>query len=96
MTDKTEAQRLAELCQQIADDGAMIHTWPWPSLQKLLNDDAALLLKQEAAIKVLREALTDIADDYSDRYELTSPSTNPGIKSTIEEARAALTATEGL
>ena len=43
-----------------------------------------------AAAPELLEALREIADDYADRFDLTCPSTNPGIKSTIAQARAAI------
>ena len=44
----------------------------------------------EAENMRLREALREIADDYADRFDLESPSTNPGIKYVIKQARAAL------
>ena len=44
----------------------------------------------EAENKRLMEALKEIADDYADRFDLDSPSTNPGIKYVIKQARAAL------
>jgi hypothetical protein len=37
------------------------------------------------------EALEEISDDYADRFDLHSPSTNPGIKSSIKLARDAFT-----
>lgn len=37
-------------------------------------------------------ALRDIADDYADRFDLDSPSTNPGMKSVVKQARAVLDA----
>lgn len=43
-----------------------------------------------AAAPDLLAALREIADDYADRFDLTCPSTNPGIKSTIAQARAAI------
>lgn len=38
----------------------------------------------------LVEALREISDDYADRFDLDSPSTNPGIKLTIKQARTVL------
>lgn len=35
-------------------------------------------------------ALQDLADDMSERFDLDSPSTNPGIKNTIAAARVAI------
>lgn len=48
----------------------------------------------EAENARLMEALQDIADDYADRFDLESPSTNPGIKHVIKQARTALDAIE--
>ena len=42
----------------------------------------------------LREALKDIADDYEERFDMNSPSTNPGIKNVVEAVRAALKETK--
>lgn len=43
-----------------------------------------------AAAPELLEALREITADYADRFDLDSPSTNPGIKSSIKLARAAI------
>jgi hypothetical protein len=48
-----------------------------------------------AAATELLEALREIADDYSERFDLDSPSTNPGIKSAISQARAAIAKATG-
>jgi hypothetical protein len=48
-----------------------------------------------AAAPELLDALREIADDYADRFDLDSPSTNPGIKSTIANARAAIAKATG-
>lgn len=56
-----------------------------------LNADAAAELRRlHTENEALREALKEIADDYADRFDLDDPSTNPGIKYTIKQARAAL------
>lgn len=39
-------------------------------------------------------ALKDISSDYADRFDLSSSSTNPGIKIVIEQARSAISAAE--
>lgn len=44
----------------------------------------------QAERDALRAALKDIADDYEDRFDMNDPSTNPGIKHVVREARAAL------
>ena len=43
-----------------------------------------------AAAPDLLEALKDLADDISDRFDMDSPSTNPGIKHCIAAARYAI------
>lgn len=48
-----------------------------------------------AAAPELLEALKEIAADYADRFDLDDPSTNPGIKFTIKQARAAIAKAEG-
>lgn len=48
-----------------------------------------------AAAPDLLEALKDIADDYTDRFDLESPSTNPGIKHRVRLARAAIAKAQG-
>ena len=51
---------------------------------------AAELRWLHAECDALRAALKDIADDYEDRFDMNDPSTNPGIKHVVREARAAL------
>jgi hypothetical protein len=48
-----------------------------------------------AAAPELLEALKEIAADYADRFDLDDPSTNPGIKYTIKQARAAIAKATG-
>jgi hypothetical protein len=48
-----------------------------------------------AAAPDLLEALQEITSDYADRFDLDDPSTNPGIKSSIEQARAAISKATG-
>jgi len=45
--------------------------------------------EQAAQIEVMREALSDIADDYEDRFDMNSQSTNPGMKYVVKQARNA-------
>jgi hypothetical protein len=47
--------------------------------------------REERALgEELVEALKDLADDIADRFDLDSPSTNPGIKIYVERARAVI------
>lgn len=48
-----------------------------------------------AAAPDLLAALREISADYADRFDLESPSTNPGIKIVIEQARAAIAKATG-
>lgn len=50
------------------------------------------VLKLVKAAPLLLDALREITDDYADRFDLDDPSTNPGIQSAIEQARAAIAA----
>jgi hypothetical protein len=43
----------------------------------------------------LLEALKEITADYSDRFDIDDPSTNPGIKSSVKQARAAIVKATG-
>ena len=43
-----------------------------------------------AAAPELLLALREIADDYADRFDMDSPSTNPGMKYVVKQARAAI------
>lgn len=54
------------------------------------GDEAAANARLIAAAPELFDALKDLADDMSERFDLDSPSTNPGIKNTIAAARAAI------
>lgn len=56
-----------------------------------LSDENDQLREQVA---MLRWALADIANDYSDRFDMDSSSTNPGIKVVVKQAIKALAATE--
>ena len=59
--------------------------------QKIAEANARLI----AAAPDLLEALQEITSDYADRFDLDDPSTNPGIKSSIEQARAAIAKATG-
>ena len=48
-----------------------------------------------AASPVLLDALRDLVEDITDRFDMDSPSTNPGLKSAVKRAQAALDAAEG-
>lgn len=48
-----------------------------------------------AAAPELLEALEDIANDYAERFDMDSQSTNPGMKVVVENARAAIAKARG-
>jgi len=48
-----------------------------------------------AAAPDLLEALEDIANDYAERFDMDSQSTNPGMKVVVENARAAIAKAKG-
>jgi hypothetical protein len=54
------------------------------------------LAEREKQIVMLREALKEIVDDYEDRFDMTSPSINPGIKFVIKQGTEALSAIQDL
>ncbi len=76
MTQQTEAQRLA----------ALLYSHEWSEA----HDAAAELRRLHSVNAQLLEALEEITSDYADRFDLDDPSTNPGIKSSIKQARAAI------
>lgn len=70
-------------------------------LQMALADTEALELgisekcdQLREQVALLREALKDICSDYEDRFDMGSPSTNPGMKFVVKQAREAISATE--
>jgi hypothetical protein len=60
------------------------HTWGSQHYECLLRVNAELV-----------EALKEITCDYADRFDLDDPSTNPGIKSSIKQAHAAIAKATG-
>ena len=68
------------------------HTRPLYTSDQLA-EAANLIERQAAQIEMMREALSDIADDYEDRFDMNSPSTNPGMRYVVKQSRAALSAT---
>lgn len=59
------------------------------------GNEAAANARLIAAAPDLLEALQALVDDMSERFDLTSTSTNPGIKSTIADGRAAIAKATG-
>jgi hypothetical protein len=45
---------------------------------------------------MLRNALKEIVEDYEDRFDMTSPSINPGMKFVVKQGTEALDATQDL
>jgi hypothetical protein len=60
----------------------------------VLVDYAKAAMSQCNPTKGLAKALCDLADDIEERFDMNSPSTNPGMKSCIVAARAALATCE--
>jgi len=85
---KVLCQRCTELCDVDFED-----SWKQYGDHYLL--DAQAMLDAIAAAPDLLEALREITSDYADRFDLDDPSTNPGIKSSIEQARAAIVKATG-
>lgn len=56
------------------------------------NESDAKLM---AAAPELLEALEDIVNDYSERFDMESHSTNPGMKVVVENALAAIALAKG-
>lgn len=54
------------------------------------KEEALANAKLISAAPNLLEALEEIANDYADRFDLNSESTNHGIKYAIQQARAAI------
>ena len=48
-----------------------------------------------AASPLLFDALSELVEDYEDRFDMDSPSTNPGIRSAVKHGRAAIAAARG-
>jgi hypothetical protein len=81
-----EARRATTRAEVLSDvDPVVLECW------KLQGRKVGAMLREAtSAVVEAHEALREIADDYADRHDLTSPSTNPGIKSVIQQARAVL------
>lgn len=65
-------------------------------LRNILRSIPTAPAEPQSLVSELVYALREIADDYADRFDLDSPSTNPGIKSTIKQARAAIAKAGGI
>ena len=63
----------------------------WRKTLRELDADYALI----AAAPELLAALREIADDYAYRFDMDSPSTNPGMKYVVQQARAAIAKATG-
>jgi len=81
------------LCGQAATELRRLHAEN-AMLHQRHHDDNVEYMRVLAQRAALLEALKEIAADYADRFDLDCPSTNPGIKSTIKQARAAIKAAE--
>lgn len=66
-----------------------------PCAGKVKHDNTEADARLIAAAPDLLEALEDIANDYAERFDMDSQSTNPGMKVVVENARAALAKARG-
>lgn len=57
---------------------------------EISHEEALYRAKVMAASQDLFEALEDLVGDITERFDMDSPSTNPGMKHAIESARAAI------
>lgn len=57
------------------------------------NESDAKLM---AAAPDLLEALEDIVNDYVERFDMESPSTNPGMKVVVQQALVAISLAKGV
>lgn len=71
---------------------ADIHRWAYSELVQCKPQYSERL----NALADVVEAQKAMVDDIADRFDLDSPSTNPGIKVTVAESRAALARVEAL
>lgn len=86
------ADRIEELERKVASRDAEV--------AKLKDDNEYLYvaaierdqLREQVAL--LRDALKEAVEDYSDRFDMSSPSTNPGSKMVVKQGKEALAATD--
>ena len=87
-----DAKRIAKLEAQIESLRSRLAARTDQLLLVLLQIDD---LKREDMAPDLLSALREIADDYADRFDMDSPSTNPGMKYVVKQARAAIAKATG-
>lgn len=85
-----------QLVEQLLDEGpdcdvSAMGMEYWHGLHNKLRDK----LRAATPVAELVDALREITDDYADRFDMDSPSTNPGMKYVVKQARAALARYEG-
>jgi hypothetical protein len=85
--DLLESARRADTRREVLSDVDPVVLEAWRLQGRKVG---AMLAEAQAAVIEAHDALRDIADDYEERFDLNSPSTNPGIKSVIKQARAVL------
>lgn len=66
-----------------------------PNRKLLTDEEKKANARLISAAPDLLEALKEITSDYAERFDLDDPSTNPGIKSSIKLARAAIAKATG-
>lgn len=68
---------------------------PFTDLGRIPKDEFEANARLIAAAPELLDALEDLANDISERFDMDDPSTNPGIRRAVEAARAALAKARG-
>ena len=104
---KAEAQELADAYREHAqwgrfdisagsNDPAAENYYRVASVSNVNNSDQNQAnAKLIGAAPDLLLALREIADDYADRFDMDSPSTNPGMKYVVKQAREAIAKATG-
>jgi hypothetical protein len=78
----TDAKHKAAELQQLAGQGAMIHTWDWAEIARLCNSAAVLLIEQEGRLDFHSRA----ADEYERQH--TEIRTVLGLSAEHEHVRS--------
>jgi hypothetical protein len=94
MSDTPRTDAAVEfITKQLREEPSICADHPYYVLDMMKHEGMKVERELAAAkveVEALREVLKDIADDYEDRFDMNCPSTNPGMKYVVRQARAAL------